>query len=91
MKRSDPKASEFSAVCVCLALNKAARATSRRYDAALKPVGITSGQFTILSALLQDRPPALGALAEALGMDRTTLSRNLKPLEFSAARRDPAR
>lgn len=77
----EPKALDFEAVCVCLALGRAARATARRCDAAMRPIGLTSGQFTILSALLQERPPPIGALAAVLGMDRTTLSRNLKPLE----------
>jgi DNA-binding MarR family transcriptional regulator len=81
MKRDGPKAEDFFAACVCLGLNRAARATSRRYDAALKPLGLTSGQFSILSALMRERPAPIGALAEALGMDRTTLSRNLKPLQ----------
>lgn len=53
---------------------------ARRYDDALRPLGITSGQFSILAALLRDKPVPLGALAGALGMDRTTLNRNLKPL-----------
>jgi DNA-binding MarR family transcriptional regulator len=67
--------------CVCLGLNRAARAISRRYDAAFKPIGITSGQFTILSALKRDKPVAISDLANRLGMERTTLTRNLRPLE----------
>lgn len=75
------EAADFLASCVCLGLNRAARATARRYDAALKPLGLTSGQFTLLSALMRERPAPIGALAEALGLDRTTLSRNLQPLQ----------
>jgi DNA-binding MarR family transcriptional regulator len=67
--------------CVCLGVNKAARGTTRRYDAAFKPFGLTSGQFSLLAALHRPRPIALGKLAEVLGMDRTTLNRNIKPLE----------
>jgi DNA-binding MarR family transcriptional regulator len=67
--------------CVCLGVNKAARGTTRRYDAAFKPFGLTSGQFSLLAALHRPHPLALGKLAEALGMDRTTLNRNVRPLE----------
>lgn len=67
--------------CICLGLRRAARAVSRRYDVAFRPLGLTSGQFSILGALLQNRPVPLGNLATMLGMDRTTLNRNLRPLE----------
>jgi DNA-binding MarR family transcriptional regulator len=74
-------ARELGAACVCLGVRKAARQVARRYDDAFRPLGITSGQFSILSALLRDQAVPLGALADVLGMDRTTLNRNLKPLE----------
>lgn len=67
--------------CVCLGVQRAARGVARRYDEALKSTGITSGQFTILSSLLRDEPTPIGSLAELLGLDRTTLNRNLRPLE----------
>jgi DNA-binding MarR family transcriptional regulator len=75
-----PSAKSF-AQCVCLGVNKAARATTRRYDAAFRPLGLTSGQFSLLAALHRPEPVALGKLAETLGMDRTTLNRNIRPLE----------
>ena len=53
---------------------------ARRYDAALKPLGLTSGQFSLLMSLNQVEPPSLGSIAALLGMDRTTLTANLKPL-----------
>jgi len=81
MKQDDLAATDFYRACVCLGLNRAARATSRRYDAVFKPIGITSGQFTILSALKRDKPVPISDMADLLGMDRTTLTRNLKPLE----------
>jgi DNA-binding MarR family transcriptional regulator len=81
MKQDDLTAADFYGACVCLGLNRAARAVSRRYDAAFKPIGITSGQFTILSALKRDKPVPIGDMAGLLGMDRTTLTRNLRPLE----------
>lgn len=66
--------------CVCLGVRRAARAVSRRYDEVLRPVGITSGQFSLLSALFGEDGLPLGSLADRMGMDRTTLNRNLKPL-----------
>lgn len=74
-------AMDLGAACVCLGVRKAARQVARRYDDAFRPLGITSGQFSILGALLRDEAVPLGALADVLGMDRTTLNRNLKPLE----------
>jgi DNA-binding MarR family transcriptional regulator len=81
MTKIDLKAADIYAACVCLGLHRAARGVARRYDDALRPVGVTSGQFSILAALLRDKPTPIGALAEVLGLDRTTLSRNLRLLE----------
>lgn len=67
--------------CFCLALQRAARAVARRYDKALKPVGITSGQFSILTVISGDTPIPLTEAARILGQDRTTLTRNLLPLQ----------
>lgn len=67
--------------CLCLAAQRAARALARRFDEALKPVGITSGQFSLLMSLNRPEPPTIGAVASLLAMDRTTLTANLKPLE----------
>jgi len=50
------------------------------YDSALSPVGIRATQFTVLATLAGTGEVALTRLAEALVMDRTTLTRNLKPL-----------
>lgn len=74
-------AGEITHACACLGVRRAARLVARRYDEALRPLGLTSGQFSILAALLQERPLALGDLADMLGLDRTTLNRNLRPLE----------
>jgi DNA-binding MarR family transcriptional regulator len=81
MNADYPNPSQMSEVCACLGLNRAARGTTRRYDAAFKPLGITSGQFTVLVALKRPAPAPLGKLAAALGMDRTTLNRNVRLLE----------
>jgi DNA-binding MarR family transcriptional regulator len=66
--------------CLCFATQRAARALARRFDEALRPAGLTSGQFSLLMSLNQPSPPSLGAVAGLLGMDRTTLTANLKPL-----------
>lgn len=67
--------------CLCLAAQRAARALARRFDAALAPVGLTSGQFSLLMSLNRPEPPTIGSVAELLAMDRTTLTANLKPLQ----------
>ena len=67
--------------CLCLAAQRAARTLARRFDEALRPAGLTSGQFSLLMSLNQPRPPSIGAVAGLLAVDRTTLTANLKPLE----------
>ena len=67
--------------CLCLHAQRAARALARRFDVALKPAGLTSGQFSLLMSLNRPEPPQLGSVATLLAMDRTTLTANLKPLE----------
>lgn len=68
-------------LCVGQGLRRAARQVTRRYDAVLKPVGLSLSQFSILAAVGAASPVSLGPLAAHLGMDRTTLTRDLKPLE----------
>jgi DNA-binding MarR family transcriptional regulator len=67
--------------CLCLHAQRAARALARRFDKALKPTGITSGQFSLMMSLNRPQPAPLGAVASLLGLDRTTLTAALKPLE----------
>jgi DNA-binding MarR family transcriptional regulator len=67
--------------CLCLHAQRAARAIARRFDIVLKPVGLTSGQFSLLMSLNRPQPPNLSSVAALLAMDRTTLTANLKPLE----------
>lgn len=71
----------MEAICVGQGLRRAARAVTRRYDAALRPAGLTLGQFSILAMVTGAGPVALGVLAARLGMDRTTMSRDLAPLQ----------
>ena len=67
--------------CLCLHVHRAARALARRFDEALRPLGLTSGQFSLLMSLNRPEPPSIGSVASLLAMDRTTLTANLKPLE----------
>ena len=67
--------------CLCLHAQRAARALARRFDKAFRPLGLTSGQFSLLNALNRPEPPAMGAVAAVLVMDRTTLTAALRPLE----------
>jgi DNA-binding MarR family transcriptional regulator len=66
--------------CLCLATQRAARALARRFDAALRPFGLTNGQFSLLVALNQKEPPPIGRLAPFLAMDPSTLTAAVKPL-----------
>ncbi|WP_432347201.1 MarR family winged helix-turn-helix transcriptional regulator [Shinella yambaruensis] len=67
--------------CLCLHAQRAARALARRFDDALRPCGLTNGQFSLLMALNRPEPPPMGPVAAVLAMDRTTLTAALKPLE----------
>jgi DNA-binding MarR family transcriptional regulator len=66
--------------CLCLHAQRAARALARCFDEALRPTGLTNGQFSLLMSLNRPEPPAMAALARLLAMDRTTLTAALKPL-----------
>ena len=66
--------------CLCLHVQRAARALARRFDEALRPIGLTNGQFSLMMSLNRPEPPDMGAVASLLGMDRTTLTAALKPL-----------
>src|SRR6266550_8180095 len=72
---------EVRDTCLCLHLQRAARAVARRFDAALRPLGLTSGQFSLLMSLNRPEPASIGNVSALLTMDRTTLTANLKPLE----------
>ncbi|MCA9922583.1 MAG: winged helix-turn-helix transcriptional regulator [Anaerolineales bacterium] len=71
----------IAANCAAGNLRRTTRLVSQMYDEALRPVGLRGTQFMLLIALTQTGPVPISQLAEALAMDRTTLSRNLKPLE----------
>lgn len=66
--------------CICLHLQRAARTVARRFDDALRPAGLTNGQFSLLMSLNRPEPPLMRDVASLLAMDRTTLTAMLKPL-----------
>jgi DNA-binding MarR family transcriptional regulator len=67
--------------CLCLHVQRAARVLARVFDEALRPFGLTNGQFSLLMALNRPEPVGMGPVATVLAMDRTTLTAALKPLE----------
>ena len=67
--------------CLCLHVQRAARGLARRFDDVFRPLDLTHGQFSLLMSLNRPEPPTIGAVAELLAMDRTTLTAALKPLE----------
>ncbi len=67
--------------CLCLHVQRAARALARRFDEALRPLGLTNGQFSLMMSLNRPAPPTMGSAAALLAMDRTTLTAALKPLK----------
>jgi DNA-binding MarR family transcriptional regulator len=66
--------------CASFNLRRTARAVTRLYDKALKESGVRSTQFAILVGILKDQPVSIGALADVLVIDNTTLTRSLQLL-----------
>ncbi|MBC7135680.1 MarR family winged helix-turn-helix transcriptional regulator [Oceanibaculum nanhaiense] len=66
--------------CLCLHAQRAARSLARRFDDALRPVGLNNGQFSLMMSLNRPEPARMGDVASLLAMDRTTLTAALKPL-----------
>ena len=67
--------------CMGMRVRKAARVVANHYDKHLKPAGLKGTQFTLLNTIFLNPAANIGQLADTLGLDRTTLNRNLKPLE----------
>lgn len=67
--------------CLCLHVQRAARALGRRFDEAFRPLDLTNGQFSLLMSLNRPEPPPMAPVADLLAMDRTTLTAALKPLQ----------
>lgn len=72
---------EAATTCACQKVRMAARAVTRAYDQALRPSGLRITQFTILVAASVSGGLPLHRLAEILGLERTTLTRNLATIE----------
>jgi len=72
--------SPSESVCTCFRLRRAARQVSQIYDHELAAVGLSLNEYSILRHAERDGHCLLGELADSLGMERTTLTRNLKPL-----------
>jgi DNA-binding MarR family transcriptional regulator len=68
-------------MCLCLHVQRAARSLARRFDEAFRPFELTNQQFSLLMSLNRPEPPPLAPVADLLGIDRTTLTAALKPLE----------
>jgi DNA-binding MarR family transcriptional regulator len=66
--------------CLCLSVQRTARALARRFDDAMRSLDITHGQFSLLMSLNRAEPASIGEVAQFLAMDRTTLPANIKPL-----------
>jgi DNA-binding MarR family transcriptional regulator len=75
-------AMEIIEECACTRLRTAARLVTRAFDAALRPSGLKASQLAVLVAVAADKNElaSIAELSSVLSMDRTTLSRNLKPL-----------
>jgi DNA-binding MarR family transcriptional regulator len=67
--------------CLCLHVQRAARALARRFDDAFRPLDLTNGQFSLMMGLNRPEPAGMAAVAALLAMDRTTLTAALKPLQ----------
>ena len=67
--------------CNCFAVRSAARHVTQLYDQLLAPAGLRVTQFSILAKLKRKGPLTINAPADEMVMDRTTLGRNIRPLE----------
>lgn len=67
--------------CICIAVRKASRRLTSRYDAALAPAGISLAQFSLLRNIRRNAPVSITRLSGICELDRSTLGRNLRVLE----------
>src|ERR1700756_5266223 len=67
--------------CLCLHVQRAARALARRFDEVFRPLDLTNQQFSLLMSLNRPEPPGMAAGGAVVAMDRPTLPAALKPLE----------
>lgn len=73
--------SDVAANCLCRRVQHASRTIGKRFDEAFRPVGLNNWQFTMLMALAHAASQTINQIAGELGMDRTTTTKNLRPLE----------
>jgi len=76
-----PAAFRACRTCACAALRHATRAVTRHYETHFRGTGLRATQFTILATVAQTGPLSLSELSQALGLERTTLSRNIRLIE----------
>jgi DNA-binding MarR family transcriptional regulator len=84
MKKNEPTYQttlEVRDTCLCLHVQRGARALARRFDEAFRPLELTHGQFSLMMSLNRPEPPTVSDVADLIGMDRTSLTAKLKPLE----------
>lgn len=83
MSRQQPRAEPLqdSPLCLCDTLRMTARAVTAVYDEALRALGLRVTQFTLLARAASIGPVESWRLSESLGLDKTTLTRNLRPLQ----------
>ncbi|UVE16529.1 MarR family winged helix-turn-helix transcriptional regulator [Pseudomonas sp. LS44] len=67
--------------CLCTKLRRASRTVTKLYDDALAEIGLNAAQYSLMRHLERLDQPSISALAEAMGLDRSTLGRNLRVLE----------
>jgi DNA-binding MarR family transcriptional regulator len=72
---------EMQDTCVCYNIRKAARLVTQFYDATLEPSGLLGTQFVLMAVIGRVGAAPITRLGKAMGMDRTTVTRNLRPLE----------
>jgi DNA-binding MarR family transcriptional regulator len=77
---SEPPLRLSPAECTCFRVRSAARRVTQLYSRHLAPSGLKISQFSLLGLVCAEGPVAVGRLAELLATDRTTLTRNLRPL-----------
>lgn len=80
MKHSDSQKQQANIKCVCINLRRAASTVTSSYDRYLKPTGLTTTQYSLLSNLKHLGTCTTSRWAEYVGLERTTLVRTIKPL-----------
>jgi len=75
------EADRLGHACTCFVVRRAARHLTQAYDRHLAPTGLRTTQYSLLTTLKRTGPRSIQSLAAEMGLDRTTLGRNLRPLE----------